>query len=118
MTKNRILLVVLCLVVSLWTLFFLTTQSASSSPLLGFTLTPTKQISTSVSITDTPAAPPTNTPGNKINTLPPGPPSTKVLIPVTGASQSLPPASSLLIVSGLLVSAVGLVCLGLSRRKK
>ena len=110
MDRNRRIILVLCVAFSLWILLFPATQAASSSPLLGFTLTPTKQISTSVSNTETPT--------RRVATLPPPPTQPGVLIPVTGANRSAATGGGLLISAGVVVVAIGLVCLSLSRRKK
>jgi len=131
MNKDRKVLLIFCLVILAWLLLFPTTQAASSSPLLGFTLTPTTPpqpsstpvvptktpVATSISLTDTPVSP-SKTPGNTIATLPPPSTHPGVLIPVTGANRSAAAGSNLLITAGLIVAAIGLAFLGFSKRKK
>ncbi len=111
MDRNRRIILVLCVAIGLWIMLFPATQAASSSPMLGFTLTPTKAISTSVSLTETPT--------KRVATLPPpAVTQTGVLIPVTGANQSAAASGGLLVLAGVVVVASGIVALGLSRRKK
>src|SRR5512146_24685 len=109
MNKKQTTLIALCLIIFGWVLLFQTTQVASSSPMLGFTLTPS----------DTPKVPgttPSATP--KIPTLPPPPTDPGILIPVTGVDNSVSAGGSMLVTTGLVVLAIGMVCLGLSMRKK
>ena len=118
MTKNQTALIALCLVIVGWVLLFPTTQVASSSPLLGFTLTPSNTPEPPT-VTNTPHVPgitPSVTP--KIPTLPPPPTQPGVLIPVTGADNSVSTSGSMLVTAGLVVLALGMVCLGMSMRKK
>ncbi len=107
MNKKQTALIALCLIIVGWVLMFPTTQPASSSPMLGFTLTPTPHV---------PQITPTRTP--RIPTLPPPPTQTGVLIPVTGANHATSAGGGMLVTTGLVVLAIGMVCLGLSMRKK
>ena len=101
MNRKQTALIALCLIIFGWVLMFPTTQTASSSPLLDITLTPT--------FTDVPPVP----------TLPPPPPGpTGVLIPVTGANHAASAGGGMLVTTGLVVLAIGMVCLGLSMRKQ
>lgn len=114
MSKNQTALIALCLVIVGWVLLFPTTQVASSSPMLGFTLTPSE-----IPPSETPHVPqitPSTTP--RIPTLPPPPTQPGVLIPVTGADNSVTAGGSMLVTAGLVVLALGMVCLGMSMRKK
>ncbi len=114
MNKKHTALIALCLIIFGWVLLFQTTQVASSSPRLDISLTPTQEEPT---ITDTPHVPDiTVTP--QIPTLPPPPTQTGFLIPVTGADHSVSAGGSMLVTTGLVVLALGIVCLGLSMRKK
>ncbi len=110
MNKKQTALIALCVIIVGWVLMFPTTHPASSSPMLGFTVTPPE-------ITNTPHVPEiTVTPD--IPTLPPPPVQTQVLIPVTGADRSVAAGGGMLVTTGLIVLAIGMVCLGLSMRKK
>ncbi len=117
MNKKQTALIALCLVIVGWVLMFPTTHPASSSPMLDITLTPTTEPETP---TLTPHVPEiTVTP--EVPTLPPPPPppvETQVLIPVTGADRSVAAGGGMLVTTGLIVLAIGMVCLGLSMRKK
>ncbi len=111
MNKKQAALIALCVIIVGWVLMFPTTHPASSSPMLGFTVTPPD------TITPTPHVPEiTVTPD--IPTLPPPPVQTQVLIPVTGADHSAAAGGGMLVTTGLVVLAIGMVCLGLSLRKK
>ncbi len=113
MNKKQTALLALCLIIVGWVLMFPTTQTASSSPMLGFTLTPNN------TITPTPRVPQiTPSVTRKIPTLPPPPTQTGVLIPVTGADHSVAAGGGMLVTTGLVVLAIGMVCLGLSMRRK
>jgi hypothetical protein len=96
-----------------WMIFVQGTQSASSSPLLGFTLTPTTVI-----VTNTPFVPtePVITPTVHIITLPPPPQQTPFIIPVTGTDRS--GSSDGVINIGLVLVAFGLIAAGLLTSKK
>ncbi len=106
MNKKQTALIALCLIIVGWVLMFPTTRTASSSPMLDITLTPTN--------TETPV--PTAT--VPVPTLPPPPTQPGVLIPVTGANHAASAGGGMLVTTGLVVLAIGLVCLGLSMRKK
>ena len=116
MTKNQTALIALCLVIVGWVLLFPTTQVASSSPMLGFTLTPSNTPE-EPTVTNTPHVPEITVTPN-IPTLPPPPTQPGVLIPVTGADNSVSTSGSMLVTAGLVVLALGMVCLGMSMRKK
>ncbi len=113
MNKKQFALIALCVIIVGWVLMFPTTQPASSSPMLGFTFTPEN---TETPTPHVPQITPSRTP--KIPTLPPPPTQTGVLIPVTGADHSAAAGGGMLVTTGLVVLAVGMVCLGLSMRKK
>ena len=138
MNKSKLVLLAATFMFLGWMLLFQGTQPASSSPLLGITLTPTRQVpqititSTVVVPTSLPtilaptaaaptaAAPtvvtPTKTP--VVATLPPPsqPQSTPVIIPITGSDHSV--NMNGLVNLGLLFLALGLIMVGLISRKR
>jgi hypothetical protein len=93
-----------------WMIFVQGTQPASSSPLMGFTLTPTQVI---VTLTSTPVR---VTPTDPARTLPPPPQQTPFIIPVTGTDRSINTEGVINI--GLVLAAFGLIAAGLKTRKK
>lgn len=119
MNKSKLVLLAAAILIVGWMLLFQGTQPASSSPLLGITLTPTRLVP-QVTVTST-VAPPTNTPvvhTPVVPTLPPPthPQSTVVIIPVTGSIQSADMSG--LANLGLVLLAFGLIVVGFSNRKK
>jgi len=100
MNKERNLVLIFCLVILTWFLLFPAAQGASSSPLLGFTLTPTAPAaasSTAVVPSNTPVVPsntpvvPSNTPVSPSQT----PVATSISLTDTPVSPSKTPGNSI-----------------------
>jgi len=109
MKKSKIALLAVVVLVLGWVLMFQGTQPAGASPLLGITLTPTRQVpQVTVTATATPVVP----------TLPPPQPpqTTPAIIPVTGSDHSLDLNG--LANLGLVFLALGLIVVGFSGRNK